>query len=812
ANASHDPDKSPAYDEGNTLVADDLEWLETKTLEEKGWPPFLQAIKTVHSPADDNDLHPCSPAKERLAFDELLASQVLLAARRKVLSLVPSPVIQGDGSLIKQCAMALSYTLTLDQEHAIKEIVDDMANAESGNMRRLLQGDVGSGKTIVALFCMLRVVESGRQACLLAPTEVLVKQHLKSMREVCSQLKGSDGSAPSIKMLTSSIKGEERQKILERLRTGDIDILIGTHAVLEDSVIFKELGLAVIDEEQRFGVAQRSRLEQRNQAQAGGLCHVLYMTATPIPRTLTLAGSGDMSITSIHGKPKTAREVETVCIGLNSLDKVVGRIQSQYLEGPEKHKVFWVMPLVEESSRRGYLGDVQGRYEALCKAFGEDQVGMLHGRMSSAEKASVLESFNDPDGYKVLVATTIIEVGVDVPTAQVCVIENAEVFGLSQLHQMRGRVGRAISASTAQGDGLPCSCVLLYREDLSAEALKRLEVMCNISNGFLIAEADLKLRGPGEVLGARQQGYVNSFRVADLAYHDALLQEAHEVATRLISMATGSSAEEANEAKAGMDRLLSVMGCAGLEDLVSQGESALEFPLELSNLEAWRKERLAKSEKQRSGGTRRATRSQVKTTIKTNQSSAPSGSIYSSSDSSTAASGATGGSSQRSSRQRRTVDKLVDLTAADVAVVAFDLETTGLSPNTERILQIGAKVVGQQSSFRAYVDPQTPISAAAASITGITTETLRANRALPFADTWPRFSEWLQAISVVDGSGGVVLVAHNAAFDLSFLEAELERIGLSKSALGLSGVTVVVDSLKVLRDKSLWGERQPPNH
>jgi ATP-dependent DNA helicase RecG len=375
-------------------------------------------------------------------------------------------------------------------------------------MLRLLQGDVGSGKTVVALLAMARAVEAGGQAALMAPTEILARQHLATVAPLAERA----GLRTAI--LTGREKGRERSDTLAGLADGSIDIVIGTHALFQEAVTFQNLAFAVVDEQHRFGVHQRLAMTAKGDAP-----DMLVMTATPIPRTLVLTAFGDMDVSKLTEKPAGRQPVRTVTLPMERLSELVGRIRDAVTEG---QKIYWICPLVEESEE-AKLMSAQERYDALKPVFG-DRLGLVHGRMKGADKDAAMRAFKEGE-TRVLVATTVIEVGVDVPDATIMVIEHAERFGLAQLHQLRGRVGRGSK---------PSSCVLLYKEPLSETATRRLSVMRETEDGFVIAEEDLKLRGEGELLGTRQSG-TPGFQVARIEFHADLLEAARDEARLILS-------------------------------------------------------------------------------------------------------------------------------------------------------------------------------------------------------------------------------------------------------------------------------------
>ena len=475
------------------------EWNDAELLKRQGFSDFREALQRAHNPADPIDIDPQSAARRRLAYDELLASQLSLAMVRSRIRRLPGEALAGDGSNRAKILAALPYTLTASQQGAAAEIASDLARPE--RMLRLLQGDVGSGKTVVALLAMAQAAESGAQSVMMAPTEVLARQHLATILPIASK------AGMRVAILTSNEKGREREEILFALANGDIDIMLGTHAVFQEAVSYHKLGLVVVDEQHRFGVHQRLQL-----AAKGVSPHMLVMTATPIPRTLVLTAFGEMDVSKLTEKPAGRPSIKTVTVPLERLEEIIARIEQAVEHGG---KAYWICPLVEETEELDATAAVE-RHQALAGRLGAI-VGLVHGRMSTAEKDRALADFRGGT-TKVLVATTVVEVGVDVPDATIIVIEHAERFGLAQLHQLRGRVGR--------GDK-PSSCVLLYRGPLGEIAHARLAIMRETDDGFRIAEEDLRLRGEGELLGTRQSGAV-TFRIADLSAHGDLLEIARK--------------------------------------------------------------------------------------------------------------------------------------------------------------------------------------------------------------------------------------------------------------------------------------------
>jgi ATP-dependent DNA helicase RecG len=489
------------------LVPDMGEWIDSGQKARSGWPAFAQAVEAAHDPKTLADLAPTAPARERLAYDELFAHQITLALARQMERRKKGRVTQGDGSLRARVLAALPYQPTGPQTRAIAEITQDMASP--ARMNRLLQGDVGAGKTLVAFMALLSAVEAGGQGVLMAPTEILARQHLQGLRPL------AEDAGVVLEILTGRDKGSERQAKLAALARGDIQVLVGTHAVFQADVSFADLRLAVVDEQHRFGVRQRLELGQK-----GDRADVLVITATPIPRSLALAQYGDMDVSVLDEKPPGRQPIKTALISTERLDQVVDRLRAAVAEG---RQCYWVCPLVEESEVSDLIA-AEDRFKRLRAAMGEGIVGLVHGQMPPAEKDAAMRAFQEGE-TQVLVATTVIEVGVDVPNATIMVIERAETFGLAQLHQLRGRVGRGAGAST---------CLLIYQNPLSETGQKRLEVLRETEDGFVIAETDLQMRGTGDLIGTAQSG-VPRFRVADLERQAGLMATAQSDARKLLT-------------------------------------------------------------------------------------------------------------------------------------------------------------------------------------------------------------------------------------------------------------------------------------
>ncbi len=498
-----------------------LEVLPPALLAGMALPSLRQALLTMHRPPADADLAALAagthPAQRRLALEELLAHHLSQRRQRIALQRQRAPALRGRDGLAKALLDALPFRLTAAQRRVFDEIRKDLARAHP--MLRLVQGDVGSGKTVVAALAAMLAVERGKQVALAAPTELLAEQHLANLRGWLEPL------GVRVAWLAGKVTGKARGKVLEEVASGHAQVVVGTHALMQDNVVFDDLALAIVDEQHRFGVHQRLALRDKGAA-AGVVPHQLVMTATPIPRTLAMAAYSDLDVSAIDELPPGRTPVQTSVLSAERRPELVERIRLACAQG---RQAYWVCTLIDESDEVVATA-AQNTYETLSAQLPELRIGLVHGRMKAAEKQAAMRAFKAAETH-LLVATTVIEVGVDVPNASLMIIENAERLGLAQLHQLRGRVGRGAAAS---------SCVLMYQPPLSAMARQRLETMRQTNDGFLIAEKDLELRGPGELLGTRQTGLA-TFRIADLARDAALLPAVHVLAERLLQEAPAAA-------------------------------------------------------------------------------------------------------------------------------------------------------------------------------------------------------------------------------------------------------------------------------
>jgi ATP-dependent DNA helicase RecG len=497
------------------------EWIDPVLKALEGWPDWATALVSVHHPGDAQALAFTHPARQRLAYDELFAHQLMLSIARANLRRAKGVATAGDGHLRAKVLASLPYAPTGAQIRAVAEIEADMAAPQ--RMNRLLQGDVGAGKTLVAFQALLIAVEGGGQGVMMAPTEILARQHFEGLAPLAR------AAGVRLELLTGRDRGADRAMKLEDLAMGRIPILVGTHAVFQKDVVFQDLRLAVVDEQHRFGVAQRMELGAK-----GAAVDVLVMTATPIPRSLALATHGDMDVSVLDEKPVGRKPIRTALVSSDRLDEVMEHLRKAVDEG---RQAYWVCPLVEESEVVDYAS-AEERFRALRAALG-DRVGLVHGQMPPAEKDMAMARFVAGE-TSVLVATTVIEVGVNVPNATIMVIERAETFGLAQLHQLRGRVGRGDAAST---------CLLLYQPPLNDTGRRRLGTIRDTEDGFRIAEEDLVMRGAGDLIGTAQSG-LPRFRVADLERQASLMALAQSDARKLLHDDPGLTGQRGQAARA----------------------------------------------------------------------------------------------------------------------------------------------------------------------------------------------------------------------------------------------------------------------
>ena len=496
------------------------EWLDKDMLSKQDWPSFHEAIIRIHQPEHPIDIKIDAPPRLRLAYDELLAKQLAIAIVRENTRRSKGRALQASGQYVDDVLKGAPFKPTNAQNQAFAEISADMTSPYQ--MARLLQGDVGAGKTFVAALTCAQAAEAGVQTALMAPTEILARQHAQTLKSLLAP------AGLTVEAVTGRDKGNSRDALATGLAEGYIDVVVGTHALFQEKVEFKDLGLVIIDEQHRFGVHDRLKLTEK-----GHKPDLLVMTATPIPRTLALTSYGDLDISKLDEKPAGRKPIETRILPMQRLDDVIEGVERAIKKGDQ---IYWVCPLVEDSDLID-LTSVQDRHRQLSAIFG-DRVGLLHGRMSGQEKESISQGFKRGT-YDVLVATTVIEVGVDAPNATIMVIEHAERFGLAQLHQLRGRVGRGDKQST---------CLLLYKGPLSVNGKSRLEIMRQTEDGFLIAEKDWELRGSGDLLGARQSG-LPEYKLADLDRHKSLLETAVQDARFLTQQDPQLSSERGQAAR-----------------------------------------------------------------------------------------------------------------------------------------------------------------------------------------------------------------------------------------------------------------------
>ena len=481
------------------------EWIEKSILDQYSWPKFNEALIKIHSPIHPSDIKLTSPPRLRLAYDELLAKQVAIALVRNNNQKKVGIAHNSRGNYIDELLNEVEFEPTSSQYSVFEEIKKDMSSPN--RMTRLLQGDVGSGKTFVAAMACAYAAESGSQVALMAPTEILARQHLVTLKSLLEPL------GLTVEAITGRDKGIQRKALETGLKEGYIDVVIGTHALFQDNTIFKKLGLVIIDEQHKFGVNQRKLLSDKG----GNNCDVLLMTATPIPRTLTMTLYGDMDLSIIREKPKSRKPIKTYSKLESKIDDVIKFIKKEIKSG---NQIFWVCPLIEESKKLDHSSAVK-KFEYLEKLF-PNQVSLLHGKTDLNDKEIILDNFLK-NKFQILVSTTIIEVGIDFPNANVIIIENANKFGLSQLHQLRGRVGRGSKDST---------CILMFKSNLSENAKKRINILKESNDGFYISEEDMKIRGFGDILGFKQSG-IKNFKLADPVHNSDLFLLAEKEIRRI---------------------------------------------------------------------------------------------------------------------------------------------------------------------------------------------------------------------------------------------------------------------------------------
>ena len=455
------------------------EWIPNKIVKENNWPSFSEALKSIHIPNTMIEVDNKSSYLQRLSFDEVFANQLGMQIYKKKYQTLNVNKNKRKSKYFKKCLESLSFNLTNSQNECIEDLYSDLCSKTQ--MKRILQGDVGSGKTIVALAAILNVIENSKQAALMAPTELLSTQHYNFIKNFAESLN------IKVTLLTSKIDKNERISILNKISNGYVDIVIGTHSLISDRVTFNNLGIAVIDEQHKFGVIQRSKVLAK-----GENVHLLLLTATPIPRSLSMTVYGDLDLSEIKEKPKNRKKIITKVLPLEKYEKVKMAI-SRALENEEK--IYWVCPLLEETEKLD-LVSLNNRFKILTKSFSKFNPTLAHGKMDNYEREKSIERFFNNES-RILIASTVIEVGIDIPDATIIIIENAERFGLAQLHQLRGRVGRS---------SLQSYCILMYGKNISEVGKLRLKTMRDTDDGFFIAEKDLELRGPGEVFGTRQSG------------------------------------------------------------------------------------------------------------------------------------------------------------------------------------------------------------------------------------------------------------------------------------------------------------------
>lgn len=745
------------------------DWLPASFRLEKGWPTLAEAFAQAHAPETAEDLAINSRWRERLAFDEFVALQLrqmetsaakeagLQKKLRKILGeegAKQAYIVRGNGILTSKLNNSLPFNMTKCQQFAVDEILTQLGQPE--RMVRCVQGDVGSGKTLVAIMAMLCAVEGGRQAALLAPTEILANQHFNVISNHCEnirkQLSQEQGDAvilhPNVRIITGSVKGKAREALLQELKDGSVDILVGTHALLTDNVAdsLQTLGLVVIDEEQRFGVNQRDKLGDRS--------NVLFTTATPIPRSLMLLAeaANGYAISTLIEKPPAKREVVTILRGRSQIEQIIERISVNLVNDT---KCFWVCPSLEEN---GSGSSAEERYAQLSARF-PGNVALLHGRLSPDEKEAAMAAFAR-GAVQILVTTTVVEVGVDIPDASICVIDKAENFGLSQIHQIRGRIGRGEKPprETLQ----KCFCVLLYQDENQGKEegeeegaisstpkspKAKLEILEKSNDGFSIAESDLQLRGAGDIFGERQHGTAD-YRAASITDHSHLLSDSLAMAIKVRN--------------GGLDYPQSLLSMFTTKPPAEQSSSLL-----LKSIEPLT--------------------TPLRPAIRMLDGNAA---VFLSTP-------------------------ILDLTKTDNVVLVLDIETTGLHIKNNRITQIACKGLGMFGSyaFNSYILPVGDrVSSENARITGITQSFLE-TEGTSFTACFEAFTVFIKEIRSAHPTAKISLLAHNGRrFDFAFIGNEFQRYygTTSKDWREAAGVDVLLDTLEVLKANDCWTDHPKP--
>jgi ATP-dependent DNA helicase RecG len=751
------------------------DWLSDAYLKQYEWRSSISSLRSIHYPSSTKDLHIASKTFERLAFDELVMKNiediVKASNSAKPAEIEASYTVDGAFTLTKLFERSLPFQLTDCQKNATQAIYADMK--QPYRMKHLLQGDVGSGKSVVSFLAMLRAVECGKQALLLAPTDILARQHLSTFRSFIEEMMEKNKtnpvfasssstravSLPKLGFLSSDIKGKVRERLVEDAQRGEINLVIGTHALLSDGIFdaFSDVGLVVIDEEQRFGVEQRNILAEK--------ANTLLLSATPIPRTHLLFMQRGHQVSILLNQPKRKRPISTLIVDGKDHEKLLERIK---IHLPNGTKVFWVCASLNPVS--SYPGtSAMERYEELSSLFPE-KVGLIHGQMAAEEKEAVMREFSQPEAkIQILVSTTVIEVGIDVADVSLCVIDRADRYGLTQLHQIRGRIGRGPKPPREQ---LPqCYCMLVSYQPTSSQienddgyqkkdysiAMERLSVLKNTTDGFKIAEADLTIRGPGDVFGSKQSGKIK-YRVASLPFHHYLLSEARSIALKILDNRIDRSIINYDTRACATNAIH--ISSSSTELLISAPAASISKPVTKRSIAT------AKTEKVEVKGSR-----------------------------------------------------LIDAIDDSSLLIAIDFEATGFSTSNDRIIELGACVVGSKHlSFNSYINPgeHVVISEVITSITTITRELIN-REGKPFASVFLQFLDWIEEHRKAHSN--VILIAHNGkTYDFPLLRAEIERSMRSshrdprlQSFLDNHDGYLLLDSLTVLRKQEVSGAYKLPS-